>query len=79
MNLYVVTADGWLSGYGVEIYLIGVFDDREQAESALANVAAKGGLGKIKEVYLNNEHPLKISGGYRTDLSNDLYLGGYCE
>lgn len=79
MDIYVVTADGWLSGYGAEIYLIGVFDDYEKADSALSNVIARGGLGDIKKVYLNNEHPLNLGGIMNRDLSNDLYLGGYVE
>lgn len=79
MNLYVVTANGWLSGYGAEIYLIGVFDDYEMAEKALSNVEARGGFGKITRVYLNNEHPLNLGGFMNEELSNNFYLGGYCE
>ena len=80
MKLYVVTADGWTLGYGSELYLVGVFDTEEQAVEALDKARKAGAYCKIKEINLNEEHPMKKGERkWELDLSNDIYLGGYCE
>lgn len=83
MKVYVVTADGYCDTYGVEIYLIGVFDSLEAAEKAQANnddLKAEYGSTTcaITEVELNSicdlsPDPINLS------YENELYLGGYAE
>lgn len=80
MKLYVVTADGWRLGYGSELYLIGVFDNEDRAIEALDKAREVGAYCEIKQVTLNEEHPMKKGEGlWKNSLSNDIYLGGYCE
>lgn len=72
--VWVVTEDGWHRGYGVNIYLVGVFDDPDIANS----VAAISEYRKVTEIPLNVAHTLKkdiVDHSYY----NDYYLGGYCE
>ena len=69
MKVYVVMSDTWNMGYGSEIYLIGVFKDKEKAEQ-VANTY--DGVGMITEVTLDALYPI-VNG------SNDKYLGGYIE
>ena len=76
MKLYVVTADGWKMGYGSELYLIGVFDSEERAMDAYRRSEELGAYCGIKVIGLNEEHPMNV---FCNSLSNDLYLGGYCE
>jgi len=78
-NVFVVTADGYSLKYGAEIYLIGVFDDYEDARTATANC---GGVStKITEIVPNKAFPLKRADEVSRDYeeSNDYFLGGYCE
>lgn len=70
MKVYVVTADTWDMGYGSEIYLIGVFQDKDKAEQA-AN-ENDGIIGIVTEMTLDEPHPI-VNG------KNDKYLGGYIE
>lgn len=70
-RVHVVTADGWKNGDGSEIYLIGVFYDKDTAERA-----AKKNKGIVTEIIADKAHPLKKSGN---DKANDYYLGGYIE
>ena len=72
--VYTVTADGWRNGYGAEIYLLGVFDNRADADAC----ATQCGVGAfITKVELNKSYPLKEDAW--GDSGNELYLGGYCE
>ena len=71
--LYVVTEDGYRHSWGSEIYLVGVYDDKETAESVVKNL----GYGQITEIALNSTHMLKYNDF--GDMMNDLYLGGYAE
>jgi len=70
----VVTADGWNSGYGCRIYLLGVFTNHKDADRCATQFAPEA---SITEVEINKAYPLKpdIDG----DNENELYLGGYCE
>lgn len=78
MKLYVVTADGWKMGCGSELFLIGVFDSEEKAMDAYKHSQELGAYCRIKVIELNEEHPMNMN-SYFSSLSNDLYLGGYCE
>ncbi len=71
-KVYVVTQDGFLDGYGTEIYLVGVFTEKKKAEKA-----ASAERTSITEIQLDKAFPLEesICGG----LENDFYLGGYNE
>ena len=71
-KVYVVTQDGYMNGYGSEIYLVGVFTDKKKAEKA-----ASAERAMITEILLNKKFSLKKStwGG----VGNDYYLGGYFE
>lgn len=71
-KVYVVTQDGYLQGYGSEIYLVGVFTEKKKAEKA-----ASAELAYITEIQLDKAFPLVKSkwGG----VGNDYYLGGYFE
>jgi len=71
-KVYVVTQDGYLHNYGSEIYLVGVFTDKKEAEKA-----AYAGIVNITEIQLDKAFPLVKSkwGG----VGNDYYLGGYIE
>ena len=68
-KMYVVTDDGWNAGWGSSIYLIGVFDNLEDAQKA---------NGKITEVELNKTYPLKET-DFMGKCVNENYLGGYVE
>lgn len=72
--IYVVTANGYKQPFGSEIYLVGVFDNREDANRCVTQTA----LGAIiTEVELNKPYPLKEDAW--GDYGNELFLGGYCE
>ena len=75
MILYVVTEDGYRHSWGSEIYLVGVYDDRETAESVVKNLK----YGRITEITLNSTHMLRYEDFGFGDMGNDLYLGGYAE
>ncbi len=73
--LYVKTADGYMQGYGSEIYLVGVYDSRDKAEQ-------DGQFGSITEITLNKTYPLTKHVddvlGYES-YENENFLGGYTE
>ena len=75
--LYVVTEDGYRHPWGSKIYLVGVYDDKETAESVVKNIEKNLGYGRITEIALNSTHMLKYDDF--GDMRNDLYLGGYAE
>ena len=72
-TVYVVTADGHRTGYGAEIYLIGVYD---KLSSASRQAGKYGGV--VKEVTINKTYPLKKD-RYWGNMENEHYLGGYYE
>ena len=79
-KLYVVTCDGLQDGYGAYIYLVGVFDNRKDAENA-RDAAAKISNDEfpiITEVDLNKEYPLAMNSNF-SEASNENFLGGYME
>ena len=69
MKVYVVTKNGWERSYGAEIYLLGVFDNLQDAEQA---------NGKITEIDLNTTYPLVYDDEHDESI-NSYYLGGYVE
>jgi hypothetical protein len=73
-TVFVVTADGWNGGYGCEIYLLGVFTNREDADRCATQFAPET---SITEVEINKAYPLKPDED--GDNKNELYLGGYLE
>ena len=72
--VYVVTADGYRCSYGSEVFLIGVFTDKEAAEKA-----AKRNNGMVTEVGTNKEFTLRKRAGDYGNMTNRFYLGGYTE
>ena len=76
MNLYVVTADGWTSGWGTEIYLVGVYDSEEQALKVIEENESL--YCKMSVVELNKTYKMKKDDSWG-NYTNKLYLGGYYE
>ncbi len=77
MKVYVVTADAWEMGYGVEMYLIGVFTDKAKADEVAKEYEED--MGIVTEATLDEIYPLKRMDSYWSERSNDKYLGGYVE
>ena len=73
-NVYVVTKDGWTEGYGAEIYLLGVFSDKNVAEKVATENNAD-----VTEIEPNKAFPLKRGDHWWESDYNDYHLGGYCE
>lgn len=79
--LYIVSFDGCLAGYGVEIYILGVYDDPDKAIEAKEIFDRKYEsydlVADIDEVVLNQEYDVTI----RKDdtASTSVCLGGYLE
>lgn len=80
MNVYVVTANGWREGYGVNIYLMGVFTSRKEAQEATHDLPYST---QINEVPIDKLFPLKRDYDNHLEIfdnySNQYYLGGYVE
>lgn len=76
MNLYVVTADGWTSGWGTEIYLVGVYDSKEKALKVIEENESL--YCKMSVVELNKTYKMKKDDSWG-NYTNKLYLGGYYE
>lgn len=72
---YVLTADGWTQGYGSEIYLMGVFFDKETAEKKAEEQDIHV---SITEIEVNKIFPLKTNDLFE-EKTNAYYLGGYVE
>ena len=70
---YVLTGDGYTAGWGSEIYLLGVFDDKETAERM-----AKECECTVTEIEANRFFPLSET-PYPGSKANNYYLGGYTE
>ena len=73
-KVYVISKDGWNCYYGSEIYLLGVFFDKETAEKEASKYDAQ-----ITEIEPNKAFPLKFDEDNPECDSNDYYLGGYAE
>lgn len=79
-NVFVVTADGYFDSYGSEVYLIGVFDNYEDAKTTADNCGGVLGCTIITEIEFNQAFPLKSKKiPFDGEKSNDYFLGGYCE
>lgn len=74
--VYVVTVDGYNQLYGSEIYLIGVYSSRIDAESVQDRYNKNG--AKVTAVILNRDYPLNFEDMNGT-CTNENYLGGYFE
>ena len=70
---YVLTQDGYTAGWGSELYLLGVFDDKETAERI-----AKEHKCTVTEIEANRFFPLSET-PFPEQKANDYYLGGYTE
>ena len=73
-NVYVVTKDGCHSSYGAEIFLLGVFSDKNTAEKVATENEAD-----VTEIEPNKAFPLKRGNRSWECGYNDYHLGGYCE
>mgnify|MGYP000897826721 CR=1 FL=1 len=93
-NLYLVTCDGHAGGYGSEIYLVGIFTTKEQAEAAInqvnldINTVLRNKDDDFDDhdychITLANKDTVYLmrpgSSYWWDEFSNDKYLGGYCE
>ena len=93
-TLYLVTCDGHAGGYGSEIYLIGIFTTKEQAEAAInqvnldINTVLRNKYDDWDDhnccrITLANKDTVYLmrpgSGYWWDEFSNDKYLGGYSE
>ena len=80
--LYIVSFDGWLACYGVEIYILGVYDDPDKAIEAKEMFDRKyenyNLVADIEEVVLNQEYDVTIRNNDHT-ASTPICLGGYLE
>lgn len=82
-KVYLVRIDGLVDNdYGVDLYLLGVYDTRDKAEEAVKTLpdeiksAPDAEYVKIVECDLNKTLEVEKSfWGYETD----VYLGGYME
>ena len=79
--IYIVSFDGWLGGYGSEIYILGVYDDPDKAIEAKELFDRKYEnydlVADIDEVVLNQEYDVKVK---ECDAaSTSVCLGGYLE
>lgn len=73
-NVYVVTKDGWNDSYGSEIYLLGVFSNKDTAK-----IVAKEHHAEVTEIEPNKVFPLKHDKNEPWCDYNSYYLGGYAE
>lgn len=93
-DLYLVTCDGHAGGYGSEIYLVGIFTTKEQAEAAINQVNLDINTvlrnkyddwddNNYCRITLANKDTVYLmrpySGNWWDEFSNDKYLGGYYE
>ncbi len=81
MILYIVSYDGFIGGFGIELYILGVYDDPDKA------IAAKESFDKeyeqfgieadIQEVVLNEAYDVKVKP--KDSVTTSIFLGGYIE
>lgn len=62
MKLYIVSSDTWTEGWGAEICVMGVFDNKEEAQNTFEKYEREY-YTKMDEVILNDDNPVYI-GGY---------------
>jgi len=78
-KVYVVIEEGYHEDYGSYPYLIGVFDNKEDAEKIKDNaIDPEGYTREIIEIEKNKEFPLN-PGYFEDEYENDYPLGGYAE
>ncbi|MBP5597963.1 MAG: hypothetical protein J6Y02_21525 [Pseudobutyrivibrio sp.] len=78
-KIYVVIEEGYHSGYGSNPYLIGVFDNKEDAEKIENNAIDPENYPRsIIEIDKNTEFPLNPT-RFEDEYENDYPLGGYVE
>lgn len=78
-KVYVVIEEGYHLGYGSNLYLIGVFDNKEDAEKIKNNaIDPENYPRRIIEINKNTEFPLS-RGYFEDEYENDYPLGGYVE
>lgn len=79
--LYVVSFEGYLGGCGSEVYLLGVFDNSDDAVAAKESFDLKyesyGLEADIQEIVPNQTYDVKVKRGLAAETS--IYLGGYVE
>ena len=78
-RVYVVTMDGWKGGWGTEIYLVGVYDSRDLAESVVNELETKGVEATWSEATINRTRKIEQHTWERESFQTDAYLGGYVE
>lgn len=77
-TLYLVVADGWILGYGSQMYCLGIFDSKSVAEKISEEYRSKTNVSVIiSEIEMNQEYPLRKDEFY--GYINENYLGGYFE
>ena len=77
-TVYLVTFDGYNNYDGSEIYLLGIYSNREVADKA---------ADKFKEEFIPNvqvrevilDHTYSVETGRWIGFSSQIYLGGYIE
>lgn len=83
-NVFVVTADGYtadgtsIMDYGSKVYLVGVFDNFEDARIAAINCG--GAMPEITIIEQNRAYPLKWRDEDNRSFGkeNSYFLGGGC-
>lgn len=76
-KVYGVIANGYHNGYGAELYLVGIFSNKKQADEVKEKYADDCFTTEV-EVELNKEYPMIFIDEYYGH-SNDNYIGGYIE
>lgn len=79
-KVYVVVQDGYPDAYGVNMYLIGVFDCKEDAVMA-GECSNNPNYRRVIEIEKNREFPLMPTflGHKIFNYKNDYHIGGYAE
>ena len=81
MKVYLVVFDGWLAGYGSNIYLLGVYDNENKANEIAASFNKKYEEelveAYVEEVDLNHTYDEEREGDWA--IRTPIYLGGYVE
>lgn len=67
MKLYIVSSDIWTEGWGTEICIMGVFDNKEMAQKCFEKYKREYPTD-INEIMLNEDNLVNLG-----------YLGGYIE
>lgn len=72
-DIYVVTADGHTEGWGSELYLVGVFDTKKEAEECAEKEKC---FARVVHASLNKIYTMRKDKTWN-EWSNQKYLGGY--